>query len=146
MDASTNAQPQQQDPPARPIGLITLEVFIGASAVIGSLLLVVRPDGSLLHAEVSALEGSPFSEWLLPGVLLTVLVGGGFLVAGGWLWVAGRYARELSLVAGCGLVLVRAGGTRVDRVPAARGDLRRRRPDGGRAGVGAQSRRSTGPA
>jgi hypothetical protein len=37
-------------------------------------------------------------------VLLAVLVGGGFLVAGWWQWRNYRYARELSLLAGAGLI------------------------------------------
>lgn len=35
--------------------LLALEWFIGASALVGGLLLAVRPDGALLQAEVSAL-------------------------------------------------------------------------------------------
>jgi hypothetical protein len=84
--------------------LIGLELGTAATAVVGGALLAAHPDGSLLHADVVALAGSPFSDWRLPGLLLASLVGGGFAAAGTWEWRQGRHARELSLVAGLGLV------------------------------------------
>lgn len=50
--------------------LVALEYFTGVTALVGGVMLVARPDGSLLQAKVSALGGSPFSDWRLPGVLL----------------------------------------------------------------------------
>jgi hypothetical protein len=84
--------------------LVGLELGTAATAVVGGVLLAVRPDGSLLHADLVALTGSPFSDWRLPGLLLATLVGGGFTAAGTREWLRGRHARELSLVAGLGLV------------------------------------------
>jgi hypothetical protein len=84
--------------------LIGLELGTAATAVVGGVFLAARPDGSLLHADVVALAGSPFTDWRLPGLLLATLVGGGFTAAGVREWRRGRHARELSLVAGLGLV------------------------------------------
>jgi len=84
--------------------LVGLEMATGVAAVIGGVLLAAAPDGSLLSADVAALEGSPFADWRLPGLLLGGLVGAGFLVAGTWQWRDGWHARELSMLAGCGLV------------------------------------------
>ncbi len=53
-------------------------------------------------------RGTPFSDWRVPGVLLAGLVGGGFLLAGWWQWRGHRYARELSMAAGAGLVCFEA--------------------------------------
>src|SRR5215213_7182291 len=64
--------------------LVGVELGTGAMALLGGALLAVRPDGSLLHAEVSALANSPFRDYRLPGVLLAVLVGGGFVGTGLW--------------------------------------------------------------
>jgi hypothetical protein len=88
--------------------LVGLELFTGVAGAIGGLLLVAEPDGSLMDAKLSALAGSPFSDWRIPGVLLATLVGGGFLVAGLWQWRDGWHARELSLLAGLGLVAFEA--------------------------------------
>ncbi len=85
--------------------LIGLELLTGVAAVIGGLLLVIEPDGSLMNAKLSALAGSPFSDWRIPGALLATLVGGGFVGTGLWQWRDGWHARELSLLAGLGLVV-----------------------------------------
>ena len=79
-------------------------VATGAAAAAGGLLLVVVPDGALLRADPAVLADSPFGDWRIPGALLAALVGGGFLLAGAWQWRRARYARELSLLAGAGLI------------------------------------------
>lgn len=70
----------------------------------GGMLLAIAPDGSLLHADSAALADSPFVDWRLPGTLLAGLVGGGLLAAGIWQRRDGWHAREVSMLAGVGLV------------------------------------------
>jgi hypothetical protein len=84
--------------------LLALLGFTGAAAVVGGSLLMVRPDGSLLQADRSALAGSPFRDWRLPGFLLAVLVGGGGLGAAGWTASRAPFARQLAVAYGAGLV------------------------------------------
>ena len=84
--------------------LAGVEIGTGVLAVAGGLLLAIAPDGSLMKADPTALAGSPFSDYRVPGVLLATLVGGGYLLAGAWQWRDGRGARALSIVAGVGLV------------------------------------------
>jgi hypothetical protein len=88
--------------------LTGLELFTGATALIGGVLLTIEPDGSLLGADPAALTGSPFPDYRLPGVLLATLVGGGFLVTGWWQGRGGRGGLELSVLAGVGLVAFEA--------------------------------------
>lgn len=99
--------------PRRPSGaaqrtLVSLELVTGATGLAGGVLLAAAPDGSLLRADPATLAGTPFSDWRVPGVLLAGLVGGGFLLAGWWQWRGYRHARELSMVAGAGLVCFEA--------------------------------------
>lgn len=94
--------------PARERVLIGLEFFTGAAGLISGLLLVAKPDGSLLNAKMSALVGSPFSNWRVPGVLLATLVGGGFVGTGLWQLRRGWHARELSMLAGAGIIAFEA--------------------------------------
>jgi hypothetical protein len=54
---------------------------------------------------MSALAGSPFSDYRLPGVLLAVLVGGGFVGAGLWQALGRSFSRETSLLAGAGIIV-----------------------------------------
>ena len=88
--------------------LVALELVTGIAGLAGGVLLAAAPDGSLLRADPAVLAGTPFSNWRIPGVLLAGLVGGGFLLAGWWQWRDYRYARELSIAAGAGLVCFEA--------------------------------------
>ena len=88
--------------------LVALELATGATGLVGGVLLAAAPDGSLLRADPATLSGSPFSDWQMPGVLLAGLVGGGLLLAGWWQWRGHRYARQLSITAGAGLVCFEA--------------------------------------
>lgn len=88
--------------------LVGVEFFTSSAALVGGLLLVAEPDGALLRAKMSALAGSPFSDWRLPGVLLALLVGGGFLLSGEWQRRGLPHARGLSLLAGVGLIAFEA--------------------------------------
>lgn len=88
--------------------LVALELVTGVTGLAGGVLLAAAPDGSLLRADPATLAGSPFSDWRVPGVLLAGLVGGGFLLTGWWQWRGHRYARELSVIAGAGLVCFEA--------------------------------------
>lgn len=88
--------------------LVGLELGTGAAALVGGVLLVLAPDGSLLRADPSVLAGSPFPDYRWPGVLLAALVGGGYVLTGWWTWRSGSAARALSLFAGVGLVVFEA--------------------------------------
>jgi menaquinone-dependent protoporphyrinogen oxidase len=56
--------------------------FVALTAIGGGLTLALRPDGSLLDATPSMLSHSPFSSFLVPGLLLLVVIGFGSAVAG----------------------------------------------------------------
>lgn len=90
--------------PDRRRWLIRLEAITGLLAVVGGSLLAIRPDGSLLQARLAALHGSPFVTWRIPGLLLAILVGGGFIAVALSEQVRWRYASPLSIVAGLGLI------------------------------------------
>ncbi|MDX6210514.1 MAG: hypothetical protein QOE24_2905 [Frankiales bacterium] len=83
-------------------------MLTGGSALVCGGMLAIRPDGSLLGLPTRVLVGTPFHDWRLPGLLLGGLVGVGHLAAG--TWERGRYPahRELSVLAGAGLVVFEA--------------------------------------
>ena len=88
--------------------LVCMEYFTGVTALAGGIMLVARPDGSLLGARVSVLVGSPFGNWRAPGILLAALVGGGFLLTAEWQRRRLPHARALSIFAGVGLIAFEA--------------------------------------
>jgi hypothetical protein len=68
--------------PAR-IGLTVLDAFLGVTAVLGGLGLLSRMP--LFSPPLDMLEGSPFDSYVIPGLALLVLLGGGGLLAAGLL-------------------------------------------------------------
>ncbi|MDQ1668305.1 MAG: hypothetical protein QOE40_366 [Actinomycetota bacterium] len=88
--------------------LVKVELGTGGSAFLCGGLLALRPDGSLLGLPTRVLVGAPFSDWRLPGLLLGGLVGVGYLGAGMWANARYPYSRELSVLAGVGLVVFEA--------------------------------------
>jgi hypothetical protein len=86
-------------------GLLAILIFTGLTAVIGGLLLIARPDGSLLQASESALSSTPFADWRIPGVLLASFVGLGGLGTTGWVLIGGRAGRVVALLYAIGLLI-----------------------------------------
>ena len=76
--------------PKRPTlatALIVLLVFLGVSGLVGGIAFIAAPDGSILHAPQAWLDQIPFSDFLIPGVLLFIVVGVlPLLVAAALLW------------------------------------------------------------
>ena len=55
--------------------LILLQFLLGFGAFVSGGLLVLAPDGSLMQMPLSMLKYSPFSNFLIPGILLSTLLG-----------------------------------------------------------------------
>ena len=60
---------------------LSLEVLLSVGALAGGAARVLGPRGEILPLPVSALAGSPFDSYLLPGVVLFAVLGIGPLVA-----------------------------------------------------------------
>ena len=55
--------------------LTFLMLFLGIAAVISGPMFFLAPDGSLIGMSTSLLAGSPFSDYLVPGIILFLFVG-----------------------------------------------------------------------
>ncbi len=95
--------PRPQSRTTRPAARWPLALLCGATgitAMLGGALLVIAPDGSLLRAPLAALRYSPFSTFLVPGLVLLLVVGMGNAIAA---WRVARdteAGRESAFVAG----------------------------------------------
>ncbi len=56
-------------------GFIALEIFNAISALAGGFGLMTNPDGKVLGMDVFWLEGTPFSSFLIPGIVLFIVNG-----------------------------------------------------------------------
>jgi hypothetical protein len=79
-------------------------LLVGLTAIGGGLSLVLYPDGSRTHLPLSLLSHSPFATYLVPGLLLTVVVGLGNTLAGIMALRAAPRSRAAALLAGAVLV------------------------------------------
>lgn len=61
--------------------LFVLVSFVALTSFFSGLLLISNPDGSILNLPLSLLQTSPFKNFLIPGIVLAVLVGGVNLAA-----------------------------------------------------------------
>ncbi len=53
-----------------------LTAFVALTAVAGGIMMILEPGGSSLGLSQNLLRNAPFHDFLLPGILLTLLVGG----------------------------------------------------------------------
>jgi menaquinone-dependent protoporphyrinogen oxidase len=98
---SLATQPQPLAPPWRPARwlLATACLAIGIAAIAGGIALVASPHGALLHLPTSTLSHSPFSTFLIPGLLLLFVLGLGNAIAA-WLVIRDRLSANLWAFAG----------------------------------------------
>jgi hypothetical protein len=61
--------------------LFILISFIAVTSTLSGIFMISRPDGEILNLPISLLEGTPFKDFLVPGILLTTIVGGANLLA-----------------------------------------------------------------
>jgi hypothetical protein len=55
--------------------LVVLHFFIGVGALISGAMLFVAPDGHLMQWNTDQLSGTPFPDYLVPGIILFILLG-----------------------------------------------------------------------
>lgn len=56
--------------------LFILLSFVAVSATLSGLWLMSNPDSGIVKLPYSLLDGTPFKDFRLPGILLTVMIGG----------------------------------------------------------------------
>ena len=81
-----------------------LQLFIGLGAVGGGLGLVLEPSGANLGMPLEMLSHSPFSDFLIPGMLLLIFNGLGSIAGCISSFKFFQYAAEIALALGAFLV------------------------------------------
>lgn len=61
--------------------LFILISFIGLTATLSGLVMISNPDGEVMNLSLNLLAGTPFKNFLVPGILLTTIVGAINLIA-----------------------------------------------------------------
>ncbi|MEZ4862794.1 MAG: hypothetical protein R3C14_15870 [Caldilineaceae bacterium] len=81
-----------------------LQAFIGVGAVAGGLGLALDPSGATLGTPLALLEDTPFTTFLIPGIVLLVVNGLGSLAAAVASFTRQRYTGEAALALGAFLI------------------------------------------
>jgi hypothetical protein len=87
------------------VGLGALQVLIGLGAVGGGLAMVLDPSGANLRMSVDWLSGTPFPDYLVPGIVLLALNGLGSLVGAVASFTRYRYAGDIAIALGAFLIV-----------------------------------------
>jgi len=66
---------------------MVLEVLLGVGAVGGGVALMLGPRGEIMPLPLSALKGSPFDTYFVPGLILFGVLGLGSLAAALLVWL-----------------------------------------------------------
>src|SRR6266568_8397800 len=82
--------------------LVAIETFVGLGAIAGGIALLTGVFAQGIP--VAWLQGTPFSDYTVPGLALAILVGGGMLLAAATVFVHREWAVLISVVAGIFMV------------------------------------------
>lgn len=80
-------------------------LLLGIGALAGGIALVVKPDGSVMQMPLAYLDGSPFADYFIPGLILGGLFGIGSLVVAALGLLRLRIAPFLAFAIGCGQMI-----------------------------------------
>lgn len=86
-------------------GALALEVVLSIGALAGGLILMIAPRGEIMPLPLSALAGSPFDTYFVPGLILFGVLGIGPLVAARLAWLRHPLAPTAAFIVGAGLLI-----------------------------------------
>jgi hypothetical protein len=103
-DPGTTARSMIPRPELHAAGLVAIAglILLGVGAIAGGAALVAAPDGSVMHFDPAILGGSPFRDFLVPGLILGGLFGIGSLVVAAAGFRRARPAPFCAFAIGCG--------------------------------------------
>jgi FtsH-binding integral membrane protein len=85
--------------------LLLLLLFQGATGILGGVRLVADPSGEGVGLSLDLLEGSAFSDYLVPGLVLFIVLGVGPLLAAYGVWRRHQWGWTSSFVVGAALII-----------------------------------------
>ena len=84
---------------------VVLEILLSIGALGGGLVLMIAPRGEIIPLPLSALAGSPFDTYFVPGLILFAVLGFGPLVAARLAWLRHPLAPTAAFIVGAGLLI-----------------------------------------
>ena len=81
-----------------------LQFFIGSSGIAGGMGLVTDPSGMNMEMSIEMLKHSPFTNFLIPGIVLFIVIGLGNMLGGALSFIRFRKAAETTMALGTFLI------------------------------------------
>lgn len=91
--------------PGRDLLAAGLEVILAIGALGGGMALMLGPRGEVIPLQVSALAGSPFDSYFIPGLILFTVLGVAPLVVALLAWSGSRWSPLATLGVGVALLI-----------------------------------------
>ncbi len=85
--------------------LSVLQMFVGITAILGGFGLVSDPSGAGMEVPLTLLENSLFTNYLIPGIVLLIVIGVGNVLAGIVTFLRHRHFGKIAVFLGGFLVL-----------------------------------------
>jgi len=85
--------------------LAVLQIFVGITAILGGFGLVSDPSGAKMDVPLSLLKNSPFTNYLIPGLVLLIVIGIGNVLAGIVTFLRHRHAGKIAVFSGAFLAI-----------------------------------------
>ena len=82
------------------LGLMVLHLVIGLAAIGAGQALAIKPSGASLTFDVEWLQGSPFSDYRIPGLFMLLVIGPVNLISALAQWRRKQWAPEVSAPSG----------------------------------------------
>ena len=82
-----------------------LQIFVAITAVLGGFGLVSDPSGTKMNVPLELLKNSPFTNYLIPGLVLLIVIGVGHVLAGIVTFLRNKNAGNLAVFLGAFLTL-----------------------------------------
>jgi hypothetical protein len=86
-------------------GCIALEILLSVGALGGGAALMLGPSGQIIPLPLSALRGSPFDTYFVPGLILFVVLGIGPVLTAVLSWLGHPLAPLASVTVGVALLV-----------------------------------------
>jgi hypothetical protein len=85
------------------LGIVMVLVAVGA--IPAGLAMILKPDGSILHLPIDVIQGSPFKDFMIPGIFLFGFNGLAGLAGAVICFVHSRFSAISGMALGIGLVV-----------------------------------------
>lgn len=105
MKVSTGSASPRGGPPLTLFFLIGALLFLGMSGIIGGAALVIDPTGGIYDMSTTALDGYPFNDYRIPGLILFTVLGLAPVVVAYGLYYRRPWGRISAVAVGAALVI-----------------------------------------